>query len=127
MASVLHLRRRYAIVQVHTLPDVLVFAAAVPKLMGARVILDMHELTPEFYASKFGNDDGFVIRLIATLERLSASFAHRVLTVSKPTWKVLIERGIPPSKLEIVMNTPDERIFSIDPIPRSQHRERSSE
>jgi glycosyltransferase involved in cell wall biosynthesis len=110
-ASRLQLRRKYDVVQVNTLPDALVYAAAIPKLFGARVILDMHELMPELYASKYG-DGGIGVRLMALIERMSASFADRVVTVSQPTWQVLVRRGIPPSKLEIVMNSADERIFS---------------
>jgi hypothetical protein len=33
-----HLRRRYAVVQVNTMLDFLVFSAVVPKLLGARVV-----------------------------------------------------------------------------------------
>jgi glycosyltransferase involved in cell wall biosynthesis len=109
-ASRLHIRRKYDVVQVNTLPDALVFAAAIPKLLGVRVILDMHELMPELYASKFG-EKRFAGRLMALIERMSTSFADRVVTVSKPTWQVLVDRGIPSSKLEIVMNSADERIF----------------
>jgi glycosyltransferase involved in cell wall biosynthesis len=115
-ASRLHIRRRYDVVQVNTLPDALVFAAAIPKLLGARVILDMHELMPELYASKFG-ENRRAVRLMALVERISTSFADRVVTVSKPTWQVLVDRGIPPSKLAIVMNSADERIFSSEDPP----------
>ena len=41
-------------IHVHSVPDFLVFAALVPKLLGARIILDIHDILPEFYASKFG-------------------------------------------------------------------------
>jgi Glycosyltransferase Family 4 len=36
------LTRHYDLVHVHNMPDVLVFGATVPKLLGARVILDLH-------------------------------------------------------------------------------------
>jgi glycosyltransferase involved in cell wall biosynthesis len=117
--SRLHAKRRYSVVQVNTMPDALVFAAALPKLLGASVILDMHEVMPELYVSKFG-ENHVAVRLIAFVERLSASFADLVLTVSKPTWRVLVNRGIPPSKLEIVMNTADERIFTSSDGARAQ-------
>ena len=47
-------RRRYAVIDVNTLPDFLAFAPALAKLMGAKIVLDMHEITPEFYMSKYG-------------------------------------------------------------------------
>ena len=113
MASRLHVKRRYSVIQVNTLPDTLVFAATIPRLLGARIILDMHEVTPELFMSKFGSSErSIAVRLVALVERWSAGFADRVITVSKPTLKVLLDRGIPASKLEIVMNAADERIFT---------------
>ena len=54
LLSVLHLLRRYRLVQVNSIPDVLVLAAAVPRLLGARILLDLQECMPEFLATKFG-------------------------------------------------------------------------
>src|SRR5271165_6190714 len=48
-----HLNERYDVIHVHSVPDFEVFATLVPRLMGARVILDIHDIVPEFYASKF--------------------------------------------------------------------------
>ncbi len=46
-------QRPYDTVQVHNLPDFLVFSAIVPKLKGVPVLLDLHDLMPEFFASRF--------------------------------------------------------------------------
>jgi hypothetical protein len=51
----LQLRHGYDIVHVHNVPDFLVFAALAPSLMGARIILDIHDILPELYAGKFGS------------------------------------------------------------------------
>ena len=48
----LHLKRRYGVVQVHNLPDFLVFCALFPKLMGAKTILDIHDVMPEFFGKE---------------------------------------------------------------------------
>jgi hypothetical protein len=53
LASALHLRHRYDLVQVNSLPDFLVFAALGPRLIGSPVLLDLHECMPEFFATKF--------------------------------------------------------------------------
>jgi len=45
--------RRYDVVHVHNMPDFLVFAALVPRLFGRKVVLDVHDLMPEVYCSKF--------------------------------------------------------------------------
>jgi len=48
-----HLRNPYQLIHVHSVPDFEVFAALLPKLTGCKVILDIHDIVPEFYASKF--------------------------------------------------------------------------
>jgi hypothetical protein len=50
-----HLRRRYAVIQVNTMPDFLVFAAAAPKLLGSRVLAYMNEPSPELAETLFGS------------------------------------------------------------------------
>ena len=48
-----HRRRRYALVQVHTPPDFLAFAALPLRLAGVPLLLDLHEATPEFFRSRW--------------------------------------------------------------------------
>ena len=48
-----HLRAPYDLIHVHSVPDFQVFATLIPRLMGAKVILDIHDIVPELYASKF--------------------------------------------------------------------------
>ena len=61
-------RRPFDLVHVHNMPDFLVLAAAGPRRRGARVLLDIHDLTPEFYAAKFRGGrtgpGGLVLRLL---------------------------------------------------------------
>ena len=89
----LHIRKRFDVVQVHTLPDALVFAALVPKLMGAKVILDMHELMPEFAATKFRvSSSSLLVRATARFEGWSARFADRALGVSTAQTSIIEPR-----------------------------------
>jgi len=110
--AVLHYKRNYGVVQVHNLPDFLVFAALVPKLSGAQLILDLHDLMPEFYAARFGNNmESRVIRVVRWQEQLSCRFADHVITVSEHWREALIRRGVPPHKCSVVMNVANTRIF----------------
>ena len=108
----LHPRRGYATVQVHNLPDFLIFAAWFPKVRGARLILDLHDLMPEFFAARTGRPmSSWLVRLIALQERLSCAFADHVITVTE-TWRsTLVERGTRPDKASVVMNVADDRVF----------------
>src|SRR5207237_2551727 len=53
LITVQHLRRRYDLVQVQSLPDALVFAAVAPRLLGASVVLDLGECWPEYFGTRF--------------------------------------------------------------------------
>lgn len=108
----LHLKHRYATIQIHNLPDFLVFAAVIPKLLGARVILDLHDLMPEFYAARFGTDTSSLpVKLVILQERFSCRFADHVITVTEAWRQTLIERGVPADKCSVVMNLPDPAVF----------------
>ena len=110
--SWLHLRRPYDLVHVHNMPDVLVFAALVPRLLGAKVILDAHDLMPEVYQSKFkATQQHPVIRLLVGLERLSHRFAHHVIFANELFRQTCIGRGTPERKTSVVLNSADLRIF----------------
>lgn len=115
VVSVRHLRRPYDAVQVHNLPDFLVFCALVPKLTGAAVLLDLHDLMPEFFASRI--DAGMrhpLVRLVAVQERLACRFADHVITVTDSWRDLLIRRGVPPDRVSVVMNIADARVFTRD-------------
>ncbi|MEO7599361.1 MAG: glycosyltransferase, partial [Opitutus sp.] len=75
-----HAKRPYDILHVHNMPDFLVFSAWYPKLTGVKLILDIHDIVPELYASKFGDGkQPALMPLLKAMERLSASFANHVI------------------------------------------------
>jgi glycosyltransferase involved in cell wall biosynthesis len=105
-------RRRYVAVDVNTLPDFLIFAAASARWMGAKLILDMHEITPEFYMSKYGiAENSRWIRLMKYQERKSFDFADWVITINEPIQNLLVSRGLNPKKSIVIMNAADEARF----------------
>ena len=109
----LHLKRRYQTVQVHNLPDFLVFAAWWPKLLGAKVVLDLHDMMPEFFKGHYGGQEGsWVIRLLYLQENLACRFANHVILVSKLWQKTLEGRAPVAHKCSIVMNVADHTIFN---------------
>jgi glycosyltransferase involved in cell wall biosynthesis len=112
----LHRRRRYDTVQTHNVPDFLVFAALAPKLTGAAVILDLHDLMPEFFASRFRTSmSSLIVRALLIQERLSIAVADHVITVSDPWRRTLIDRGAPADRVSVVMNLPDPGQFGVPP------------
>jgi glycosyltransferase involved in cell wall biosynthesis len=108
----LHLKNRYQVIQVHTMPDFMVFTGLIPKLLGAKVILDVHDLMPELYQSKFGlRDNHWMIRFITWMERMSIKFADKAIAVHKPHLDTLTRHGNPEAKFIILLNLADPKLF----------------
>lgn len=117
--SLLHLRQRYQTVQAHNLPDFLVFCTLFPRLTGAHSILDLHDLMPEFYASRFKSGmQSPAVKLVVWQEQISCRFAERVITVSEPWRQTLVQRGVEDKKTLVVMNLADTRLFQKSSLPR---------
>jgi len=110
--TALYLRRRYEVVVTHSLPDTLVFTALVPKLMGAKIVLDLHECMPEFFATKFGVTQRHpAVKMIAWLEQASIRMSDFAITCNEPMRRVFLDRGADPHRIGVVMNSADETIF----------------
>ncbi len=114
-----HLRHPFRVVHVNTMPDFMVLAGFWPRLLGARIILDVHDVMPEIYMSKFGVPAShWKIRLIRGVEVASARLADRVLTAEHPKRDLLRRHGIPAAKLAVLLNLPDDSLFPLrDPRP----------
>ncbi|MBA2720608.1 MAG: glycosyltransferase family 4 protein [Chloroflexi bacterium] len=101
-----HRRRRYGLVQVHSLPDFLVFAALPLRLVGVPVILDLHEAMPEFFRSRFPRASNPIVhRLLLVQERMSIAFASAVLTVNAALAERLRASGVRSDKVHVVPNS----------------------
>ncbi len=112
VAMRMHASNRYDFVIACTMPDAVVICTLPLRLLGSKVVLDVHDTMPELYRDKFGGKRGlFGARLLMIEERLSAALAHRVLAVHEPHRQRLVRSGIPPNKIHVVMNAPDSRIF----------------
>ena len=121
----LHRRQPYDTIQVHNVPDFLVFSALLPKLGGVPIILDLHDLMPEFYASRFGQDgNSLPARLVRWQERLACGFADHVITVSEHWRQALVERGVPAHKCSVVMNVADHTLFHQHEGPKVESDDR---
>ncbi|MGZ6274275.1 MAG: glycosyltransferase family 4 protein, partial [Candidatus Limnocylindrales bacterium] len=114
-----HRFRRYGLVEVHSLPDYLVFSALPMKLAGVPVLLDLHEAMPEFFRSRFPRAANPIsYRLLRLQERLSIALANEVLTVNEPLAERLIRLGTNPERLTVILNSPDLRLFDPAAHPR---------
>lgn len=114
-----HARRRYALVQVHTLPDFLAFAALPLRVAGVPVLLDLHEAMPEFFRSRFPRASNPLVHGALLLqERLSIGVATHAITVNDALGARLVRLGVPARKVSIVINSPQGARFDPARHPR---------
>jgi glycosyltransferase involved in cell wall biosynthesis len=106
VVSALGLRRRYDVVQVDNLPDHLVFVTLVPRLRGSRVVFNMFELMPDMVSSRYprGLHRG-LFHVARWIERAATAWSHQVIVVSQDCLRRVHARGVPASKLSVVVNT----------------------
>jgi glycosyltransferase involved in cell wall biosynthesis len=111
--NLLYFKKRYNIIHIHNMPDFLVFLGVLPKLFGAKIILDLHDPTPEMLMTKFAEGrDSWLTKILKWQEQASIKFAHKIITTNKSFLDRFISRGCPPDKIKIVMNSPQESIFN---------------
>jgi len=105
-------KRKYDLVHVHSVPDFLVFSALLPCLRGTPVILDIHDILPEFYLGKFGGDqNSWIFRFLTFAEKMCAHTASHVI-VANHIWRDrLISRSVSADRCTAVLNSPDRSIF----------------
>ncbi len=113
--TILQLKNRYDVVHVHNSPDFLVFAALLPRIMGAVVIFDVHDPTPELTRSKLGKGpQSAIVWMQVFIERLCFHFSSFVITAA-PTFKdLLASRGLSGAKMAVVMNAADGNLFKAE-------------
>ena len=114
-----HKSEKYDLIHVHSVPDFLVFAAAIPKLLGVPIILDIHDVLPEFYASKFRvTRDSLLFRSLVLVERISIAFADRAIVANHLWCERVAKRSGMPQKCFPIRNYPALGLF--DPKIRSR-------
>ena len=115
ISTILFLKHRYEVIHVNNMPNFLVFAVIIPKLLGAKIILDIHDSLPQIFLTKFGvsNRDIFY-RMILLEEKLSVKFVDNIITAHSLLKEViLLSDGLPIDKIETVYNYADETKFKL--------------
>ncbi|HET7535116.1 MAG TPA: glycosyltransferase [Candidatus Didemnitutus sp.] len=119
---------KYDVVHVHNMPDFLVFSALIPKLRGSRVILDLHDPMPELMMSIYQlQAERRAVRMLFRLERWSIGFSNLALTPNITFKNLFVTRSCVPDKMQIVMNSPEEKIFDRTLFPVTTPRDPQKE
>jgi glycosyltransferase involved in cell wall biosynthesis len=124
LLSSLERRHHYDFIHAHNIPDSEVFSAIVPKWRGAKIILDIHDIVPELFSSKFEeSSDSLKIRLLLWIEKLSTRFADHVIVANDLWREKLIGRSVPREKCTTLLNYPDPAVFAPYSARRNGGRE----
>ena len=114
------IRQKFDLVHVLSVPDLLVFSALVPRLRREPVILDIRDILPEFYASKFNaSPESFGFRFLCLIEKLCARFANHVIVAGDEWQRRLLSRSVKAGQSTVILNVPDRSIFSRRSAPKS--------
>jgi len=113
--STFYFKKRYRVIHINNMPDFLVFTAIIPKLFGAKLILDIHDTMYETFSTKFeNNSNSFLLKILLLQERISACFVDSVISVHYPQKsEILVKHGIMKNKITVVSNFCDRKIFNL--------------
>src|SRR6266404_5111978 len=99
-------RHRFRVIHLCNPPDLLFLVAWPFKLLGVRVIYDVHDLWPEMYVAKFGKR-GLLYWAVRLAERFTYRCADVVLATNESVRTVAARRGqMPPGKIFVVRTAP---------------------
>lgn len=116
--SKLELKTHFDVIHVHNMPDFLIFSGFIPRLRGAKLILDLHDPMPELFMSKYDLERGSIIRILEFQEKISCWYADQLITVDQSFKDIFIRRGMRADKIGLVRNMPDSRFdLGLHPLP----------
>jgi glycosyltransferase involved in cell wall biosynthesis len=112
LLSCLGLKNRYRIIHITSPPDLIVFTAILPKILGGKIILDIHDINPELFMRKLNRgENSTIIKALKVIEKCSVCFSDHVITVTD-LWKdKLNERSMGKKKCTVLLNVPDDHLF----------------
>lgn len=104
-----HLRNPFDVIQINTMPDFLVFASLIPRLLGAKVVLQMYEPMPELWATL--HKALLPVVLLRHIQQWSIRYAHAIFVVTQSLKEKVVAHGAEANKITVVLNAPDEQLF----------------
>jgi glycosyltransferase involved in cell wall biosynthesis len=85
-------RHRFKVIHLCNPPDLLFLVASPFKLLGVRIIYDVHDVWPEMFEAKFGKR-GLFYWIVRVAERMSHACANVVMATNESVKQIALERG----------------------------------
>ncbi len=118
------LREGLDVVHFYNPPDCLFVAALLPKLAGKTIVMDVRDLAPELYKSKYEPGSRVLHGILVWLERAACRTSNHVIVVNQSYRRVVIERdGVRPDQVSVVRQGPDlSHVHLAEPDPELRAR-----
>ncbi len=93
-------------------PDILWLVALPYRIFGVRYVFDHHDLVPELFRERFGEQRSSLLWIARFMERMSFRLASHVIATNESYRRVAIDRGGKKSEnVTVVRNGPDPSDF----------------
>lgn len=117
MTTRLYFKHHHRLIQVFVMPEILLLACLIPKLMGAKILMDWMDPMKEVFLSIYKKKSNlFFLWTIRFFEKCSVALTDHIITPNEGFLKVFVKRGVPKEKISIVMNSADESVFNEERI-----------
>lgn len=105
-------KKRYPVIHVHNQPDFLVFSAIIPKLMGSKLILDLHDIMMAGVFTKFNSSqESKLFKLMKFQTKISVAFCDVLFCADHSQQEFLLSNGIRKKDFFVFLNLPNEEFF----------------
>src|SRR6266542_5461250 len=106
-AATIALRRRQPVhvVEVHAPPPFLIITGILPRLLGAKLLLDIRDLSPHLWNARSAGRPAARLaeKILWAMERLACAISDRVITVHGPYRSEIVRHGVSATKVAVVM------------------------
>jgi len=118
--SWLFLKKRYQVIEVNAMPEFLIFCTIIPRLLGTKVTLNLLDHSPTMFMQKFKvRKNHVLVRLLELSARASFRYAQHIILrfrTNQDGYKDMTKWGVYASKSSVVLNVPNEEIFSAESL-----------
>jgi glycosyltransferase involved in cell wall biosynthesis len=111
---------KYHAIHVNNMPNFLIVGALPLRMLGVRLLLDLHDTMPEIYTVRGGpKHSHWLIRCLFIEEWVCMKLADFVLTSEHTKLDRLLTNGLTPTKSNVVLNLANPALFPQFPLPQS--------
>lgn len=112
IVSYKYFKNRYSIIHVNNQPDFLVFCTIIPKMFGAKIILDMHDIMIAAVVAKFNSTkDSLLYKLTKQQTKLSLKVCDYLFCADDSQKEFLLSNGLEKNEISVFLNLPDKSKF----------------